>query len=492
MSSNPQGPLFKPEGKEFFVVTNIGANADFKNSGKTNNSIQFIGSQWEKLRMVEPEGTQEVIDSKGKIILAFEGTTAQNPGQLYLDADIVAKTGYQSPEGLASAVFIANSDPVFYNPNDFDGSSSSNTSASTSTKVNLTGSGWVKGGIAGSQFKQAVEEYRAENQTTTKNLAFDVYANITPDGLSYVEVFVEKAITVQTGVTPLTNYVDGGEYDIFQAIGDFGGFTLSNEFDDINQAGLVTLTETNGKGGVAFGNDDVNEVAGSTAGDAIDAGGGNDNLDGGGGADRLTGGAGNDTIKGGADGDKYKKDGAGNDLVDSDGNKIEADVWEYGDRAVYKGKKSDYTITENNDGTFTVKDNNTSDGDDGTDTLESIEILEFADDSELLVTKTESYTYTDWATGKTVSEEFVKGTEFDDVIQGADGKSVIRGKAGNDVIKGDGSTGQSKDMIEGGAGNDFIDGMGKGKGVMPWENDNVAEFFWCSPSFYRREVSLQG
>ena len=50
MSSDPQGPLFKPEGKEFFVVTNIGANADVKNSGKTNNSIQFIGSQWEKLR----------------------------------------------------------------------------------------------------------------------------------------------------------------------------------------------------------------------------------------------------------------------------------------------------------------------------------------------------------------------------------------------------------------------------------------------------------
>ena len=35
---------------------------------------------------------------------------------------------------------IANSDPVFYNPNDYDGVNSNVTGASTSTKVNLIGS----------------------------------------------------------------------------------------------------------------------------------------------------------------------------------------------------------------------------------------------------------------------------------------------------------------------------------------------------------------
>ena len=57
--SEPMGPLFKPSDKDFFVVTNINApNPNFKDQNKTNNSIQFIGSQWDNLRMVEPEGTQ--------------------------------------------------------------------------------------------------------------------------------------------------------------------------------------------------------------------------------------------------------------------------------------------------------------------------------------------------------------------------------------------------------------------------------------------------
>ena len=54
--------------------------------------------------------------------------------------------------------------------------------------------------------------------------------------------------------------------------------------------------------------------------------------------------------------------------------------------------------------------------------------------------------------------------------------AFIRGKGGNDVIKGDPSVGGSKDTIEGGAGNDFIDGAGRGQGIMPWENDNIAEY----------------
>ena len=122
--SDANGPLFKPEDKDFFVITNIGANAAFSASNKTNNTIQFTGDQWDKLRMVEPEGTQEMLDAKGKIVLAFTGTTDAAPGQLNLDADIVAKTGYKAPEGGAAALMIANSDPIFYNPDDYDGANS--------------------------------------------------------------------------------------------------------------------------------------------------------------------------------------------------------------------------------------------------------------------------------------------------------------------------------------------------------------------------------
>ena len=57
--SDPMGPLFKPNDKDFFVMTNIGANATFSAADKTNNQLQFTGDQWDKLRMVEPEGTRK-------------------------------------------------------------------------------------------------------------------------------------------------------------------------------------------------------------------------------------------------------------------------------------------------------------------------------------------------------------------------------------------------------------------------------------------------
>ena len=104
------------------MITNIGANAKFSDSSKTNNSVQFTGDQWDKLRMIEPEGTQEAIDAKGKVVLAFKGTTEAAPGQLYIDSGFVAKTGYKAPEGGAAAMMIANSDPIFYNPDNYDGS----------------------------------------------------------------------------------------------------------------------------------------------------------------------------------------------------------------------------------------------------------------------------------------------------------------------------------------------------------------------------------
>ena len=172
--SDPMGPLFKPNDKDFFVITNIGANSNFSAANKTNNSIQLTGDQWDKMRMVEPEGTQEALDAKGKVVLAFKGTTEAAPGQLYIDSGFIAKTGYKAPEGGAAAMMIANSDPIFYNPDNYDGSAN-NTGASTSTKVNLLGAGWKKGSMAGSQFKQALDEYRAENETEMQKMAFDVF-----------------------------------------------------------------------------------------------------------------------------------------------------------------------------------------------------------------------------------------------------------------------------------------------------------------------------
>ena len=74
-------------------------------------------------------------------------------------------------------------------------------------------------------------------------------------------------------------------------------------------------------------------------------------------ANTITGGAGDDTLTGGA-GDDALEGGAGN-----------------GDTAVYAGNFADYEIT----GQTTIRDLNAADGDEGTDSLNGIELARFAD-----------------------------------------------------------------------------------------------------------------
>ncbi len=67
--------------------------------------------------------------------------------------------------------------------------------------------------------------------------------------------------------------------------------------------------------------------------------------------DTITGGKGNDTLRGGGG----------------------------SDTAVYSGNRSDYEWTDNGDGTYTITDSRTGEDNDGTDVLEDIQYLEFAD-----------------------------------------------------------------------------------------------------------------
>ncbi len=91
----------------------------------------------------------------------------------------------------------------------------------------------------------------------------------------------------------------------------------------------------------------------------------NDALNGTSSADTITGGSGNDTITA----------GAGNDTVTGGLGR---------DTAVFSGNAADYTVSGNADGSWTVADQNPADGDDGSDSLTQIEILQFADKSQYL------------------------------------------------------------------------------------------------------------
>lgn len=83
--------------------------------------------------------------------------------------------------------------------------------------------------------------------------------------------------------------------------------------------------------------------------------------------ENVIGSNGDDQITGN-DADNEITGGPGDDTIDGgSGN----------DTAIFTGKFSEYTITDNNDGTYTVADNTT--GRDGSDTISNVEAFRFAD-----------------------------------------------------------------------------------------------------------------
>lgn len=88
---------------------------------------------------------------------------------------------------------------------------------------------------------------------------------------------------------------------------------------------------------------------------------------------------GHDSFEGGDEANDF--DGlAGDDQLIGNGGDDTLTGGDGNDVAVFNGVKSDYTITNNGDGTYSVRDDKTDvDGDDGTDIVDGIETLKFAD-----------------------------------------------------------------------------------------------------------------
>ncbi|TAN52133.1 MAG: hypothetical protein EPN21_04780, partial [Methylococcaceae bacterium] len=126
-------------------------------------------------------------------------------------------------------------------------------------------------------------------------------------------------------------------------------YTLKDNLETLQLAGGTAVRAIgNGLDNTLTGNGAGNLLAGKAGNDSIDAGGGNDSLSGDGGDDVLIGGAG-------------------------------------ADRALYAGKRGDYALTYQADtASWIIKDKNTTDGDDGTDHLTTIEALVFGDQIQYL------------------------------------------------------------------------------------------------------------
>ncbi len=182
--------------------------------------------------------------------------------------------------------------------------------------------------------------------------------------------------------------------------------------------------------------------------------------------ENVEGGAGNDSITGSAV-DNMFKGNAGNDtLRGGDGTDI----------AILTGLKTDYAITQISDGVWQVKDLrqtafNATTGtwtiSDGTDTLYTMEKLQFADSTLMVLDSSAWNVITGTAQNNTLTggalKDWIKGLEgndsllgnaADDWIQGGAGADTLKGGDGNDTLEGD----EGDDYFRPDAGNDVVQG----------------------------------
>ena len=191
-------------------------------------------------------------------------------------------------------------------------------------------------------------------------------------------------------------------------------------------APATTLTDL-GAGtatGVEIGSDYLVSIANVTGGA------GNDILTGDGAANILDGGAGNDTLNGAAGTDTLTG-GLGDDIIDGGlGN----------DTAVFG--KSVFAFNFSTTGSLIVADTDVAPVTSlGTDTLSSIELLQFTEGTYNLVLGTN---------GNNNGLTSLNGTGGNDLILGFDGVDTLNGNGGADILIG----GLGADTMNGGAGND--------------------------------------
>ena len=176
--------------------------------------------------------------------------------------------------------------------------------------------------------------------------------------------------------------------------------------DVVGQSTIVTSTSISEVSGI----DKI--IALGTIGLTLTTGSGNETVIGAKGNDIISGNGGNDTLTG----------GLGNDSLDG-GSET--------DTALFSGNRSGYTITNNNNGTWSIV------GADGSDTLSNIEFAQFADQTVSLVSN---------------SGLVLTGDGNPNTLTGGVNNDTISGLGGNDILNGMGGA----DSLDGGDGNDTI------------------------------------
>ena len=412
--------------------------------------MQILGTDMAVAASYDPNWIADLKSAKGLINI-----DNNNQGSLALDAAAVAGVGYAT--GSAKTLMIWGSD--------------------TDT-IKLIGSAddWIKVSLAGTEYKTMADGNKGRGES------FDVYESQV-DGQT-VAVVVQSTMAVALGQNANTTIDVADQFFAYNGMtaqqAEQMGISSTGEYVHTDASGGdadITLTAEEGaqKGQLVQGGDLDNTVTGSSKSDTIRGDGGADTINAGAGADRIWGGTGDDIIDGGADGN------VGN-------------FWEDADHIYFEGNRDDYTISQTvTDGKSRFSITDASANRDGTDTITNIEIAHFADEEVLLAAETNSWTYTDWATQKQVTEDYTRGTDFNDTIEGSTGRSHIEGGAGDDVIIGDAPGGVGNaDRIIGGEGSDFMDGAIRGDSAYSWENDNTAEYWSASRNYSVEKYTYSG
>jgi Ca2+-binding RTX toxin-like protein len=208
----------------------------------------------------------------------------------------------------------------------------------------------------------------------------------------------------------LIEAVDGGH----DTVETSHSLTLQDNFEALTGTGAVGLTLT--------GNAGANTIVGASGADVVD---------GGAGADLLTGGEGDDVLKG----------GLGNDRLDGGAGTH--------DKARFSGARSDYTVTEGENGTYVITDKRAEA--DGQDIVSNIELFEFSSGvltlSQLLAPPDPGGGGTTPGGGGTtpggggtipVAGQILIGTSQTNMLVGDAGNDKLYGKLGKDVLTGNG------------------------------------------------------
>ncbi|HEY8381935.1 MAG TPA: hypothetical protein VIL09_07290 [Microvirga sp.] len=259
------------------------------------------------------------------------------------------------------------------------------------------------------------------------------------------------------------DYLSGG-YGVDTLNGGDGNDILAGEFgnDLINgDNGSDSLYGGDGLDTLKGGEGD-DTFFGETGDDLIDGDGGNDAIFGGEGADALNGGIGNDTLQG----------GIGGDVIDG------GEGYDYAD---FDGARTDFKFALNQDGSVTITDTWTFDGDSGADILRGVEALHFRDGvltlPDLLKMPEGQITYPHGPQGPkgdpgpqgpkaivdvppaiakqsdfigSSGSNSIYGNEIDNAIHGMKGHDKLFGYDGDDTLIG----GNGNDALYGGEGRD--------------------------------------